>query len=422
MKTLLKSPFTLIVVFLLVSVSFCPSYVPIALSEEKSEKDELKSIERLMETLEHEKAKAEWERVAPKLQHTKPRRVFVDQLADIYRRSIKSSLKSKKYREAIQEWERASFSHLEIKHSLLGSGGLLWDIPRAYIKIGESSKAIELFTSTQYFTSTRYIAPDSVEERTMTGEKLILGEVISPGFSENKGLVGKAQCTLCHAVSKGEWRQGCGHTGCGPELKGVSSRTKALLKTHEYLEQRTKGAQPESFPGSGVPSTVIEYLAESNVCPSCYVVPGGTLNYPFEHGKESRMPMINRASASLSRDEMMAVDTWILVQDGEEVPPISVMRAAYDKFLPKEDNPGSVSGLFLASLYDEAGNYAVALRLLEETYPIVWRRKPSESMLGYNMYQWRNDPEMFAHMKTQPDLVARFPVLLKPDESKKPGP
>ena len=415
MKPLLKSPFTSIVVFLLVSVSFCPSYVPTALSEEKSEKDELKLIERLMDTLEHEKAKAEWERVAPKLQHTKPRRVFVDQLADIYRRSIKSSLKSKKYREAIQEWERASFSHLEIKHSLLTYGGLLWDIPRAYIKIGQSSKGIELFTST------RYIAPDSVEARAMTGEKLILGEVISHKSSENKGLVGRAQCTLCHTVSKGKWRQECGHHLCGPELKGISVRTKALLKTHEYLDRLTKGAQAEAFPGSGVPNTVIEYLAESNVCPSCYVVPG-YINWPDEHGKESRMPPINRAVIRLSRDEMIAVDTWILVQDGEEVPPLSVMRSAYGKFLPKEDDPGSESNFFLASLYDVAGNHAAALRLVEETYPITWRRKPRESVLWYSMDQWCNDPEMFAHMKSQPDLVARFPVLLKPNQNNKPAP
>ena len=367
-----------------------------------------------MDTLEHEKAKAEWERVAPKMQHAKLGRVFVEQLADKYRRPIDSSLKSKKYREAIQEWERGSSSHPEIKRSLLGSRGFLWDIPRAYIRVGESSKAIELFAPT------RYIASDSVEERAKAGEALILGEIVSPEPSENKGLVGKAQCTLCHTVSKWKWRQECRHSRCGPELKGISVRTKALLKTQEYLEQRAKSVQPESFPGSSIPNTVIEYLAESNICPSCYVVPG-YLNWPNTQGEESRMPPINGAGIWLSRDEMIAVDTWILVQDDEEAPPLSVMRAAYDKFLPKEDDPGSLSGLFLASLYDAAGNYTVALRLVEETYPIVWRRKPSES-IGYTMDQWRNDPEMFAHMKTQPDLVVRFPVLLKPNQNNKPAP
>lgn len=415
MKTSLKSPFTSIIVFLLLSVSICPSYVPTALSEEKSEKEELKFIERLMDTLEHEKAKAEWERVAPKMQHAKLGRVFVEQLADKYRRPIDSFLQSKKYGEAIQEWERASSSHPEIKRRLLGSPGFLWDISRAYVRVGKSSKAIELFSPT------RYVASDSVDERTNAGEKLILGEVISPGFSEDKGLVGQAQCTLCHAISKKEWKQGCGHPLCGPELKGVSLRTKALLKTHEYLDRRTKGAQPEAFPGSGVPNTVIEYLAESNVCPSCYVVPG-YINWPDEHGRESRMPPINRPAIWLSRDEMIAVDTWILVQDSEEVPPTSVMRAAYDKFLPKEDDPGSLSGLFLASLYDAAGNYAGALRLVKETYPIVWKRKPNESSIGYSMDQWRNDPEMFAHMKTQPALVAQFPLLLKPNQNNNTAP
>ena len=134
------------------------------------------------------------------------------------------------------------------------------------------------------------------------------------------------------------------------------------------------------------------------------------------------MPPINRAVIRLSRDEMIAVDTWILVQDGEEVPPLSVMRSAYGKFLPKEDDPGSESNFFLASLYDVAGNHAAALRLVEETYPITWRRKPRESVLWYSMDQWCNDPEMFAHMKSQPDLVARFPVLLKPNQNNKPAP
>ena len=224
MTPFLKSPFTSIVVSLLLSISLCSSSPPIALAVERSEKDELKSIERLMDSLEHEKAKTEWERVAPKMQHAKLGRVFVDQLADNYRRPIESFLKSKKYREAIQEWERASSSHPEIKSRLLDSGKLQWDIPRAYIKIGLSIKGIDLFTST------RYVAPDSVEARAMIGEKLILGKVIFRVSSENKVLVGKAQCTLCHAVSKREWKQGCGHPLCGPELKGISARTKVPLE------------------------------------------------------------------------------------------------------------------------------------------------------------------------------------------------
>lgn len=388
-----------------------------ASTEEKGEKEDLKSIERLMDTLEHEKAKAEWERVAPKLQHTKPRLVFVEQLADIYRRSIKQSLASKQYREATTEWERASSSHPEIRRDLFRQGRLVWDISRAYLKIGEKSKAIELFKST------RYIAPESVEERVLAGEKLILGKVISPERSEDPdpGLVGQAQSTLCHAVVKGEWKQGCGHRLCGPEFKGIAARIKVLLKKPDYLEQRRKGVRSESFPESGIANTITEYLAESNVCPSCYVVPG-YINYPDEQGKESRMPEINRVPIFLSRDEMIAVDTWILAQDGEKIPSVVEMRTAYEKFLPKEDDPGSLSALFLSSLHDAAGSYSEALRLVEEVYPTIWRRKPSKSTLGYNMDQWRNDPEMFAHMKTQPDLVVRFPVLPMTDVNNKPGP
>ncbi len=52
----------------------------------------LRAIEYLMDTLQQEQAKSEWERAAPKLQHIELSLVFVHQLTDMYRRSIKTSL------------------------------------------------------------------------------------------------------------------------------------------------------------------------------------------------------------------------------------------------------------------------------------------------------------------------------------------
>ena len=188
-----------------------------------------------------------------------------------------------------------------------------------------------------YLFTDRYIAPESAQERALKGEELILGALVGPATKE-KFFVGRGQCTLCHAVSKGEWRQECDeHAACAPDLHGISQRTKLLLTSPEYLQRRKDSVQREAFPGSGIAATVVEYLAESNVCPSCYIVPVSiTPPSPFE--RKSFMPTIHTPPISLSREELITIDTWILMQDGEEIPSVAAMRAAYDKFLPREDD------------------------------------------------------------------------------------
>ena len=76
---------------------------------------------------------------------------------------------------------------------------------------------------------------DVVKERVVLGEKLIFGFKRSDYFTE---------------------------------------RVQRLIASPEYRQRPKDTEQPEAFPGSGIATNIIEYLAESNLCPSCYVVPG----------------------------------------------------------------------------------------------------------------------------------------------------
>ena len=364
----------------------------------------LKKIERLMDSLKPEEAKAEWERVAPKLQHVELRWVFVYQLAQKYTDSVQQKLDTGRYRDATDEWERAAFSHPQVKETLPRHHGIQQSLPLAYVETDRASHAVELFKLFRYVPIS-----DLPDERIVVGERLVLGDLLKG--QPRRVMIGRAQCVLCHTASKGEWEQPCGHTRCGPAFKGVSVRTRALLASPQYRARRAWGVQQEAFPGNGIAETLVEYLAESNVCPSCYVVPG-YLNFPDERGRESRMPRIYRPAILLSRDEMIAVDTWILAQDGEQIPALAVMRAAYDKFMPRDEDPGASPALFLAALYDAAGQSSEAVRLVEENYPTTAH---GVSKLRFSLEEWRNDPHMFVNMKKQPDLREKYPLLLTPN-------
>lgn len=135
------------------------------------------------------------------------------------------------------------------------------------------------------------------------GEKIIFGGI---GQSKVQGAIGKGQCPLCHSFTKG-W---ISHRA--PNLWGITARKRLY-------------------------STSIEYIAESHVCPSCYVVGGfgvrGTEN------RESPMPKIHKPPISLSLEELIAVDTWIYVNEGESPPQPDVIRAAYLKAEPESKFP-----------------------------------------------------------------------------------
>jgi hypothetical protein len=122
------------------------------------------------------------------------------------------------------------------------------------------------------------------------------------------------------------------------------------------------------------------------------------------------MPKIHKPPISLTIDEMIAIDTWLLKREEYEIPQLSVMRAAYEKFLQPEDRPVNEAGIRLASLYDAAGNANEAIRLLEANYNNDPKWKD-----GYLSKEFRNDPEAFKNVKRRPELVQKFANLLQAD-------
>lgn len=174
----------------------------------------------------------------------------------------------------------------------------------------------------------------SVKERVELGEKLMFGTVRA---SRTEFRVGKAQCTLCHAFFI-EWtlNEQFPSPPYGPHFfPHFTQRIERLIASSEYRQRPADTEQPEAFPGSGHATTLIEYLAESNICPSCYVVPGfGMKN---SRDRESPMPKIHKPPISLSLDELIAIDTWLLVHDGKEPPLPGDIEKAYRKFIPEAE-------------------------------------------------------------------------------------
>lgn len=135
------------------------------------------------------------------------------------------------------------------------------------------------------------------------GEKIIFGGI---GKNKEQGAVGKGQCPLCHAF----------HPEIGgeraPNLWGITARK----RLHD---------------------TSIEYIAESHVCPSCYVV--GGFGVKGTENRESPMPAIHKPPISLSIDELITVDTWLFWHEGEIPPSSDEIRMVYEKLIPPDERP-----------------------------------------------------------------------------------
>ena len=133
------------------------------------------------------------------------------------------------------------------------------------------------------------------------GEMLLFGENGTPGF---RGSAGKAQCPVCHA-----FQQSAPSTRA-PSLWGITAR------------KRTK-------------PTSLDYLAKSHVCPSCYVVAGWQVK--GSRGCESPMPRVHLPPIDLTIQELVAIDTWIYVHEGETPPEPRIIRKAYQNALSEKE-------------------------------------------------------------------------------------
>jgi hypothetical protein len=171
----------------------------------------------------------------------------------------------------------------------------------------------------------------SVKEKTDLGEKLIFGAV---GASQTQGAIGKAQCPLCHGFNKGSLSERA------PNLLAITTRAGERLNDPRYhlgKPNERDTVQKEAFPGSGTATNALEYLAESDACPSCYVVAG--FGVRETHDRESPAVTSFKPPISLSIDELIAITTWLYVHDGKEPPSPQEIENAYRKFIPAIEWP-----------------------------------------------------------------------------------
>lgn len=163
-----------------------------------------------------------------------------------------------------------------------------------------------------------------------TAELAYLGELIIFGEAGTLHGQGKGQCPLCHAFRPTDVSERA------PNLSGVTRRAAGRVTEARYLKPDT--VQTESFPGSGRARTADEYIAESHICPNCYVAEG--YGVKGTNDRESPMVQDHIPPISLTLDEMIAVHTFLFVRDGETPPSPAQIRADHQRFLPPGWKPG----------------------------------------------------------------------------------
>ena len=175
-----------------------------------------------------------------------------------------------------------------------------------------------------------------------------MGRVIIFGAKQVAGQksIGKGQCPLCHTFDPGD------NMGRCPNLFGVEERSHKRVKEDRYATSPMAIGELEPASGivKGVPTDIPEeyrrqhgpdeltgedYLRESLMCPTCYVVTG----FGKDGDTKSPMPVIVKPPISLSRVEVNAV-------------------VAY---LQSKDTPGEFAAVTVPLPQDDAGNTGGAI-------------------------------------------------------------
>jgi hypothetical protein len=163
----------------------------------------------------------------------------------------------------------------------------------------------------------------AVSEDLTMEEFVEMGRVIVFGAKQVAGQksIGKGQCPLCHTFDPGD------NIGRCPNLFGVQARSEEKkdeerYQTHPMKMGETEPATgtvkgtpdqiPEEYRRAGSPDFIGEdYLRESLMCPTCYVVKG----YGNDGDTKSPMPVISKPPISLSPVELNAVIAWLQSKD-----------------------------------------------------------------------------------------------------------
>jgi len=157
----------------------------------------------------------------------------------------------------------------------------------------------------------------TMESYTEMGETIVFGKERVAGSKA----IGKGQCPLCHTFDPGD------NIGRCPNLFGVEERSHTRIKEDRYLNAPIKIGEKDGATGiiKGKPDEIPEdyrradaseltgedYLRESLMCPSCYVVKG----YGKAGDTKSPMPVISKPPISLAKFELNAVLAWLQAKD-----------------------------------------------------------------------------------------------------------
>ncbi len=149
-----------------------------------------------------------------------------------------------------------------------------------------------------------------------------MGRIIIFGAKQVAGqkAIGKGQCPLCHTFAAGD------NIGRCPNLFGIDERGATRVKEDKYMSEPVKVGEVEPASGivKGAPDqipdeyrregagghdsmTSEDYIRESMMCPTCYVVKG----FGGPGDKKSPMPVISKPPVSLSPIEVNAVIAWL---------------------------------------------------------------------------------------------------------------
>jgi hypothetical protein len=169
-------------------------------------------------------------------------------------------------------------------------------------------------------------------EMAEVGEVIIFGRLT--GGNPTAADVGKGLCPLCHNVTGDVPRTAAPNlTANDPSGLPIARRGSVRLSDPRY--RAADFAQREARAGSGRAQSDLEYIAESHVCPSCYVVAG--FGVKGSGDRESPMVALYLPPNCMTIDESIMVDTYLYMKDGLAPPPPAAIRAAYEKFLPPTD-------------------------------------------------------------------------------------
>ena len=192
----------------------------------------------------------------------------------------------------------------------------------------------------------------TMDEYVNMGREIVFGS--KPATEGNKA-IGRGQCPLCHTFDAGD------NIGRCPNLFGIEERSHTRIKEDRYMTEPVKPGEeepaagivkgrpdqiPEAYRRDGAGEEMIgeDYIRESMMCPSCYVV----VKYGKAGDRVSPMPTISKPPISLSPVEVNSVIAWLQSKDDGDMAKITVpLPSAEDTPVEEAGDGGGDDRIFV---------------------------------------------------------------------------